>query len=124
MNCEFCDKTLPPGQLACPSCGGGVSSPGPMHPAQPQVVYQPQPGMAVGPAKSKVTAGILAILLGALGIHNFYLGFTGKGLAQLLITVLTCGYGGIITGIWALVEGIQILTGSMAVDAKGQPLRD
>ena len=27
-------------------------------------------------AKSKVAAGVLGILLGALGIHNFYLGYT------------------------------------------------
>ena len=42
--------------------------------------------------KSKVAAGILGILLGALGVHNFYLGYTGKGVAQLLISVLSLGF--------------------------------
>ena len=33
--------------------------------------------------KSKVAAGLLAIFLGAFGVHNFYLGYTGKAVAQL-----------------------------------------
>lgn len=74
--------------------------------------------------KSKIAAGLLGIFLGSLGIHNFYLGYTGKAVAQLLITVLTLGFGSIISGIWGLVEGILILTGSINVDAKGIPLRD
>lgn len=74
--------------------------------------------------KSKMAAGLLGIFLGSLGIHNFYLGYTGKALAQLLITLLTCGVGATVTGIWGLIEGIMILTGSIAVDGKGVPLRD
>jgi len=75
----------------------------------------------MGPPKSKVAAALLAFFLGCLGIHNFYLGYTGKGLAQLLITVLTAGYGIIVTGIWAFVEFILILTGSIT-DKFGRPL--
>jgi len=89
----------------------------------------PPPATATGAqfhpnAKSKVAAGVLGILLGSLGIHNFYLGYTGKGLAQLLITVLTCGYGACISWIWGLIEGILILTGSITVDGNGVPMRD
>lgn len=93
----------------------------------PPVVPPPAPPFApnVDPlAKSKIAAGILGILLGALGVHNFYLGYTGKGIAQLLITVLTCGWGSIFSGIWGLIEGILILTGSINVDGSGRPLRD
>lgn len=43
-------------------------------------------------AKSKMAAGLFGIFLGAFGVHNFYLGFTGKAVAQLLITVLSCGF--------------------------------
>jgi len=75
-------------------------------------------------AKSKVAAGVLGILVGALGIHNFYLGYTGKGIAQLLITLLTCGYGACISWIWGLIEGILILTGLITVDGNGVPMRD
>ena len=72
--------------------------------------------------KSKIAAGILGILVGAFGVHNFYLGYTGKAVAQLLITVLSCGILSVVSGIWGLVEGILILTGSINVDAEGNPL--
>lgn len=75
-------------------------------------------------AKSKVAAGILGILLGSLGVHNFYLGYNGKAIAQLLITILSCGTLSWASAIWGLVEGILILTGSMNVDADGNPLKD
>ena len=74
--------------------------------------------------KSKMAAGLLGIFLGSLGVHNFYLGFTGKAVAQLLITLLTCGIGGAISGIWGLIEGIMILTGSIAVDGHGVPMKE
>ena len=77
-----------------------------------------------GQQKSKLAAGLLGILVGALGIHNFYLGFTGNAIAQLLITVLSFGLLSFIPAIWGLIEGILILTGSMIVDANGIPLAD
>lgn len=53
--------------------------------------------------KSKLTAGILAILVGGIGIHKFYLGKTGAGVLSLLF----CWTG--IPALIALVEGIIIL---------------
>src|SRR5262245_43261368 len=64
------------------------------------------------PRKSKLIAGLLGILLGSLGVHRFYLGYTGIGLAQLLITILSCGTLSIVTAIWGLIEGVLILVGS------------
>ncbi len=58
----------------------------------------------------KLVAGLLAILLGAFGIHKFYLGYTKEGVIMLLVTVLTCGFGGSIIGIIGLIEGIVYLT--------------
>lgn len=75
-------------------------------------------------AKSKMAAGLLGIFLGAFGIHNFYLGYTGKAVGQLLMTVLSCGILSIVSGIWGLVEGIMILSGSINTDANGNPLSD
>ena len=70
------------------------------------------PAPAQGPVapKQKVVAGILGILLGALGIHKFYLGYTVPGLIMLLVTVLTLGFGGIVMEIIGLIEGIMYLT--------------
>lgn len=80
--------------------------------------------------KSKVAAGLLAIFLGGFGVHNFYLGNTGKAVAQLLLTLI--GWiiiiGPAAAGIWGLVEGILILcshTGSQwHRDGKGMELQD
>jgi TM2 domain-containing membrane protein YozV len=65
------------------------------------------------PRKNMALAIVLALFLGAFGIHRFYLGHTGTGLAMALITILTCGYGAIITGVWAIVDIILIATGSL-----------
>lgn len=81
-------------------------------------------GAVYGVPKSKLAAGLLGIFLGAIGIHNFYLGYTGKAVAQLLICVLTCGIGGVVTGIWGLIEGIMILAGSINTDARGVALKE
>ena len=75
-------------------------------------------------AKSKMAAGLLGIFLGAFGVHNFYLGYTGKAIAQLLITLLSCGVLSFASGVWGLIEGILILTGSITVDGNGNELRD
>ena len=46
-------------------------------------------------AKSKMAAGLLGIFLGSWGVHRFYLGYTGIGIAQIAVTICTCGVGGI-----------------------------
>jgi TM2 domain-containing membrane protein YozV len=56
----------------------------------------------------KVLAGVLAIVLGGLGVHKFILGYTQEGIIQLILGVVTCGIGGVI----GLVEGIIYLTKS------------
>jgi TM2 domain-containing membrane protein YozV len=63
-------------------------------------------------ADKKIAAGICGILLGALGIHKFILGYTKEGIIMLLVTVLTLGIAGFIMGIIGLVEGIIYLTKS------------
>jgi TM2 domain-containing membrane protein YozV len=63
-------------------------------------------------SSKKIAAAICGILIGALGIHKFVLGYTSAGLIMLLVTVLTCGMGGMVMGIIGLVEGIIYLTKS------------
>lgn len=74
--------------------------------------------------KSKLAAGLLGIFLGSLGVHNFYLGYTGKAIAQLLISLLSCGMLSFASAVWGLIEGIMILTGSINTDGDGNPLGD
>ena len=65
-------------------------------------------------ADKKITAGILAILLGGLGIHKFYLGYTTAGLIMLLVGLcagfFTCGIGYSVMHVIGLIEGIIYLT--------------
>ena len=61
-------------------------------------------------ASKKIAAGICGILLGSLGIHKFILGFNKEGIIMLVVTLVTCGIGGAVTGIIGLVEGIMYLT--------------
>ena len=74
--------------------------------------------------KSKITAGILGIFLGCFGVHNFYLGYNGKAIAQLLITLLSLFLLSWVSAIWGLIEGILILTGNIKKDASGNDFID
>ena len=58
----------------------------------------------------KLIAGILAIVLGPLGIHKFILGYQKEGVIMLLVSILTCGIGAAIMGLIGLIEGIIYLT--------------
>jgi TM2 domain-containing membrane protein YozV len=60
-------------------------------------------------ASNKLPAGLCGILLGSLGIHKFILGYTGAGLIMLLVTLLTCGIGGVVMHVIGLIEGIIYL---------------
>jgi len=79
---------------------------------------------SVSNQKSRIVAGVFGIVLGALGVHNFYLGYTGKAVAQLLISVLSCGVLSVASGIWGFIEGVLILAGEIKVDGNGIPLKD
>jgi TM2 domain-containing membrane protein YozV len=54
----------------------------------------------------RVIAGILAILIGSLGVHKFVLGYTKEGIIQIILTVISCG----ILSLIGLIEGIIYLT--------------
>ncbi len=58
------------------------------------------------PYKSRIAAGILAILFGGLGVHKFYLGRIGWGVVYLLF----CWTG--IPSIIGIIEGIIYLCSS------------
>jgi len=55
--------------------------------------------------KSQVIALLLCALIGGLGIHRFYLGYTWQGIVQLL-TLGGCG-------IWSLIDFIRICLGTL-----------
>lgn len=90
-----------------------------------QAYGQPAYGQpfAAGAPKQWIVAVLLAFFLGTLGVHNFYLGYTTKGIIQLVLTITFIGL--IVSGIWAFIDFIMLLmrSGDYATDAQGQPLQ-
>ena len=111
--CHNCGFEHPEGAAFCQNCGVDLRSAA----EQRQAATNPN-------EKSKLVAGILGILLGYLGVHNFYLGYNNRAVVQLLLTVFGCGIGAVASWIWGLVEGICYLTGNekYTTDADGRPL--
>ena len=103
--CPGCGAQVKDNQLVCIECGAALGR---------------QPGgYGYVPAmnKSRIAAGILGLLVGGLGVHNFYLGFYVRGVVQLVLTFLSCGAA----SVWGVVEGILILSGRINYDAQGLP---
>lgn len=107
--CPQCGAPVDAASQKCEYCGAALTPTQPVQTVQQpvQTVYVQQPAVnaerANWPIKSKIVAGILAILLGSLGIHKFYLGQKGKGILYLLL------FWTYIPGILGFIEGIMIL---------------
>lgn len=119
--CPQCGAPIDPGATECKFCGEKLAvQQAAQQVQQPQIVYaQPQPQVVIQqaapqqvyvsginpswPVKSKVAAGILAILLGGIGVHKFYLGKIGMGILYLCF----CWTG--IPSVLGLIEGIMYL---------------
>lgn len=143
MFCKYCGSELEKETNFCPNCGADLRS-GTANESEPQAknderdndgskrafvapIIPSEPTKSTYSTKSKIVAGLLAIFIGSFGVHNFYLGYTAKAVAQLVLTLLSCcsfGITAIISGIWALVEGILILCGSIKKDGHGLDLID
>jgi len=90
--CQNCGKPLAPGAIVCLSCGVSVKN------------------KSLN-GKDKVTIALLCFFLGAVGVHNFVLGETKKGITR-IVASFCCGLGWIL----ALVDFIKILIDSYVVD--------
>ena len=113
--CISCGAALAEGQTVCTVCGHPV--PVPIDPSK---------------QKSRMLAGLLALLCGPYGVHNFYLGNIDKAVAQLILSLIGIFTSWLVIGIvplmaatiWAIVEGILLFTGKITADANGVPLKD
>ena len=120
--CSQCNVPAGSGNRFCPQCGNPAQM-GVVNCSQCRYVLFYPAAAPIQQAKSKLTAGLLGILIGSLGVHNFYLGYTTKAVIQLLLTVIGgwfFGLGALAAWIWSLIEGIMILTGQINTDANGQ----
>ena len=108
--CPNCGTKLDTNSSFCHNCGIKLAA-----------TYNTDTNVNVKGQKNKFIAGLLAILLGTLGIHNFYLGYNKKGITQLLLFVFFFGW---VSFIWGIVDGISIFTDRISHDAKGIPLSE
>lgn len=130
MHCRNCGAEVNEKAIACPGCGVAPGKESKFCHAcgvetNANQMICVKCGVALGAAagsqggdKSKVTAGLLGILLGSLGIHKFYLGYNVSGIIMLLISLVlafpTAGLSAGIMSIIGLIEGIVYLTKSDA----------
>jgi hypothetical protein len=78
---------------------------------------EPQDEQRLDSIKSRKTAGLLGVFFGPLGVHNFYLGKIGRGIAQFLLSFILIGI------LWGYAEGVFILSGMGCTDGKGRKLK-
>jgi len=111
--CTGCGEVMPADAQFCAKCGKRNATlktePEVAHSAaaaavDPLVIPAPNPGDFVPGAKSRLTAGLLGILVGGLGVHKFYLNKVGLG----ILYVLFCWT--FIPAVIGLIEGIIYLT--------------
>lgn len=102
--CPNCGVEVAEGQAVCVNCGVAL---------KPVVA-------ANGEQKSKLVAVLLALFLGGIGLHDFYLGYTKYGVIKIILAVCTCGIG---SSIWAIIDLVRLLTDSLNVDANGVELK-
>ena len=122
--CTNCGAPVEEGK-ECAACGNGASKKAAEVKVEEKTTTNTNTNTSSEP-KNKIVALLLAWFLGALGIHNFYLGYKKKGLTQLIICLagsLVCGLGALVAGIWALVDFFMILLGNINTDADGNPIQ-
>ncbi|MDB5284651.1 MAG: domain containing protein [Bacteroidota bacterium] len=103
--CYNCKADTSPDSAFCIKCGVGLKQ-------EPVASANEVLNLGPKPESKRVAAALFAILLGPLGVHKFYLGYTVAGVIQLLITcvvgpaftLLTCG-----CGIWVVLPGVYLV---------------
>ena len=107
--CLKCGVAVGNGTAFCAKCGAHVNA---------NAVACLSCGCKIAPEKAKqfngqdkLTVALVCFFLGGLGIHNFIMGETKKGILKIVLTVL-CGIG----WIWALIDFVKILTDNYVPD--------
>ncbi|MDR2019027.1 MAG: TM2 domain-containing protein [Syntrophobacterales bacterium] len=132
MHCRNCGKEVPVGAEFCMSCGVrpkngnefchncGVATD-----AKQEICIKCGARLASASSlgapgeRTKIVAGLLGVLVGGLGIHRFYLGYTVIGIVQIIVTICTLGFG----ALWGFIEGVLILVGTFSKDKEGNIIR-
>ena len=126
MYCKYCGKELNDIQAICLNCGvergkGDNFCPHCGNPTQKDATVclgcgaplKKQAASGNLGEQDKITMALLSFFLGGLGIHNFIMGESKKGILKILLSCLA-GIGWIL----ALVDFIKILTDSYEIDTE------
>ena len=104
MFCKQCGNEVVDTAVVCPRCGVATG-----YVPMEQRVQTP-----VVSASSRMTYVLLGFFLGGFGIHNFYAGYAGRGIAQLFMTLFgfVLIFPLLIVGVWVLIELFTVTTDS------------
>jgi TM2 domain-containing membrane protein YozV/phage FluMu protein Com len=108
-------------RVKCPYCGAETNV---SYAEQEQTSYQEQwrqfsnqasnamdDVFSNGPSgKSRGVAGLLALFLGAVGLHYFYLNKTTAGVVFLIVSLLSCGILATVTWIVSIIQAVLFFT--------------
>ena len=122
MYCKNCGEILNDNQAVCVKCGAKVGDGNSFcancaNPVDSNAEVCMNCGVSVKKAagnlggQDKIVMILICLFLGGLGIHNFMMGETKKGIFKIVMSCL-CGIGGIL----ALIDLIKIAMGSYVVD--------
>lgn len=95
--------------MYCFACGAEISIHANMCPKCGAAQKKTSANGGIKKGRSKVVAALLAMFLGYLGAHRFYLGSNGWGVAYLLFGILTLGIGFVVTALVGFIEGLIYL---------------
>lgn len=118
MYCEYCGSKLNDATV-CPYCGAPVKK---KTINTSETTYE---NNGIYSSRNRLVVALLAFFVGTFGVHNFYLGYKGRGIAQLLLTTVGTIFfiGPFISGVWAFVDTILYLFVNDKKDADGKVLR-
>lgn len=103
--CPNCGNAVDPNAAVCLNCGVALTKP------EENKANANGTDSTYLNGQDKVVIALIAFFLGGIGIHNFMLGESKKGIFR-IVTSLCCGIG----GIFALIDFIKILMGTYKVD--------
>lgn len=104
MYCSNCGAYVNDNAVVCVRCGCAINRPGTQKACDPNKSN-----------KDWLVCLLLCVLLGYLGVHRFYVGKIGTGIAQ----ILTCGG----CGIWTIIDLVMIITGKFT-DEDGKIIKE
>lgn len=104
-------------KLSQSTLAGRVSLPPPAPATAAPQVYGSVQMVAPADSKDRTAYVLLAVFLG-IGVHNFYAGYTARGVIQLLLVIFTLGMLWCPVWIWCIIEACTVTR-----DAHGRPFR-